>query len=34
MVVVGPKSVEQLTDLAAAVGRADSQVPQQDSLIK
>jgi F420-dependent oxidoreductase-like protein len=34
MVVVGPKSVEQLTDLAAAVRRSDSQVPQQDSLIK
>jgi hypothetical protein len=34
MVVVGPKSVEQLTDLAATVRQADSQVPQQDSLIK
>jgi Luciferase-like monooxygenase len=34
MVVVGPKSVEQLTELAAAVQRADNQVLQQDSLIK
>jgi alkanesulfonate monooxygenase SsuD/methylene tetrahydromethanopterin reductase-like flavin-dependent oxidoreductase (luciferase family) len=34
MVVVGPKSVEQLTDLAAVVRRADNQVLQQDSLIK
>jgi hypothetical protein len=34
MVVVGPKSVEQLTDVAAVVQRADNQVLQQDSLIK
>ena len=34
MVVVGPKSVEQLTELAAAFGSADNQVLQQDSSIK
>jgi alkanesulfonate monooxygenase SsuD/methylene tetrahydromethanopterin reductase-like flavin-dependent oxidoreductase (luciferase family) len=34
MVVVGPRSVEQVTDLAAAVGLTDDQVLQQDSLIK